>query len=105
LDALVKPLADVRLVVLLTIHVPERGWQDSTNELIRAMPAKYPNVKVLDWFKIADESSSGLSSDGVHLGDNMKKVYADAINKFVALNLLAGSSTTTTEPTTTTTGG
>jgi hypothetical protein len=35
----------------------------------------------------------------------MKKVYADAINKFVALNLLAGSSTTTTEPTTTTTGG
>ncbi len=105
LDALVKPLADVRLVVLLTIHVPERGWQDSTNELIRAMPAKYPNVKVLDWFKIADESSSGLSSDGVHLGDNMKKVYADAINKFVALNLLAGSSTTTTEPATTTTGG
>jgi peptidoglycan/LPS O-acetylase OafA/YrhL len=104
LDALVKPLQDVRLVVLLTIHVPERGWQDSTNELIRAMPAKYPNVKVLDWWKIAEEANGGLSSDGVHLGDAMKKVYADAINKFVALNLLAAGTTTTSASNTTTAG-
>mgnify|MGYP006278920951 CR=1 FL=1 len=102
LDALVKPLKDVRLVVLLTVHVPERGWQDPTNELINAMPAKYPNVKVLDWYSIA-EKEGGLSSDGVHLGDRMKQVYADAINDFVAKSLLAMGTTTTTAPASTTT--
>ena len=104
LDALVKPMKDVPLVVLLTIHVPERGWQDPTNELIRAMPAKYPNVKVLDWYQIAEDAHGGLSSDGVHLGEEMKKVYADAINKFVSDNLLALATTTTTAATTTTAG-
>ncbi|MCW2748944.1 MAG: putative acyltransferase, partial [Aeromicrobium sp.] len=65
-------------VVFLTVRVP-RSWQDGNNELIRALPARYPNVKIADW----QWASGGITicSDGIHIacGSQMAQFYANLI--------------------------
>ena len=79
LDEIMVPLKDVDLVLMITAHVPTRSWQMSNNELIRAMPNAYGNVKVLDWFQIAENHPEYLYGDKVHLNNEGQKVYADLI--------------------------
>ena len=79
LDEIMVPLKDVDLVLMITAHVPTRSWQMSNNELIRAMPNAYGNVKVLDWFQIAEDHPEYLYGDKVHLNNEGQKVYADLI--------------------------
>jgi hypothetical protein len=66
------------LVVFLTVRVP-KSWQDHNNELIRALPSRYPNVKIADW-----QYASGaitICSDGTHIacGAGMAQYYANLI--------------------------
>jgi peptidoglycan/LPS O-acetylase OafA/YrhL len=65
-------------VVFLTVRAP-RDWQDGNNELIRALPTTYPNVKVLDW-QFASMAIS-ICSDGIHIacGGMMAQYYANLI--------------------------
>jgi peptidoglycan/LPS O-acetylase OafA/YrhL len=79
LDEIMVPLKDVDLVLFITAHVPTRAWQDPNNELVRAMPNAYGNVKVLDWYQIAEEHPEYLYGDKVHLNNEGQKVYADLI--------------------------
>lgn len=79
LDEIMVPLADVDRVVMLTTHVPKKPWQDPNNELIRAMPNRYGNVTVLDWYTIAQEHPEYLYSDKIHLNLEGQAVYADLI--------------------------
>lgn len=79
LDEIMVPLEGVDLVLFLTAHVPTRAWQDPNNALIRAMPNAYGNVKVLDWYQIAEEHPEYLYGDKVHLNNEGQKVYADLI--------------------------
>jgi peptidoglycan/LPS O-acetylase OafA/YrhL len=79
LDEIMVPLKDVDLVLFITAHVPTRAWQDPNNALVRAMPNAYGNVKVLDWYKIAEEHPEYLYGDKVHLNNEGQKVYADLI--------------------------
>ena len=79
LDEIMVPLKDVDLVLFLTAHVPTRAWQDPNNALVRAMPNAYGNVKVLDWYQIAEEHPEYLYGDKVHLNNEGQKVYADLI--------------------------
>ncbi len=54
-------------VVFLTIHA-DIEYVPANNELIRAMPAKFPNVSVIDWdVKAADVQ---LCEDGIHISCN-----------------------------------
>ena len=75
-DAILKELTDVPRVVMLTVKAP-KPWIDGNNEIIRSLPATYPNVVVLDWQARAEEISSHLSgSDGrVHLSDDAAKTF------------------------------
>ena len=59
LDALLARLAGRPRVVLLTVRVP-LPWQDSVNRAIRAAPARFPNVQVIDWYA----ASGGLGPAG-----------------------------------------
>ena len=43
-------------MLFLTVRVPTKPWQDPNNAIIRALPSKYPNVKVLDWQNLAPPS-------------------------------------------------
>ena len=65
-------------VVFLTVRVP-KSWQDGNNELIRALPAQYPNVTVLDW-QVASMSTS-LCKDGTHIacGGGAAQFYTNLI--------------------------
>ena len=65
-------------VVFLTVRVP-KSWQDPNNELIRALPSQYPNVKIADW-----QFASGaitICSDGTHIacGSQMAQYYTNFI--------------------------
>jgi peptidoglycan/LPS O-acetylase OafA/YrhL len=69
------------LVVFLTVKAP-RGWIADNNARIRALPALYPNVAVVDWETEAQQIIGELSrSDGgVHLGTpHAKQFYANLI--------------------------
>lgn len=79
LDEIMVPLKDVDIVLMVTAHVPTRKWQNSNNELIRAMPNAYGNVRVLDWFKVAEAHPEYLYGDKVHLNNEGQRVYADLI--------------------------
>lgn len=79
LDAIMVPLTDVPVVLFLTAHVPEKVWQDPNNGLIRALPDKYGNVKILDWYAIAEAHPEYLYGDEIHLNEVGQEVYADLI--------------------------
>ena len=83
LDAIMAllPAEEVPQVVFLTVRAP-KPWIDGNNELIRALPAKYPNqVKVLEWKGLVDSDQiPGIAGDGVHLGTvAAKQAYANYI--------------------------
>ncbi len=68
LDAIMTEVpTDVAGVAFMTIHA-NIGYVPTNNELIRAMPSKYPNVSVIDWdVKSADVQ---LCADGIHISCN-----------------------------------
>jgi hypothetical protein len=74
-------------VVFLTVRAPGKSWIDGNNELIRALPAAFSNVSVLDW---ATESSKlTLCKDKVHISCNSKTIRAYANLIFKAMGLTA----------------
>ena len=79
LDAIMVPLADVSIVLFLTTHVPEKAWQDPNNVLINALADEYGNVKILDWYSIAEAHPEYLYGDEIHLNEVGQEVYADLI--------------------------
>lgn len=65
-DRVMGPLADVDRVLVLTVRVPGRQYQNINNEIINALPLKYPNVTVLDWLEHSKEQKDWFASDGIH---------------------------------------
>ena len=65
-DRLLKPLADVKRVIVLTIRVPTREYEKINNDIIYALPNHYPNVRVLDWYTISKSHPEWFSKDKVH---------------------------------------
>jgi len=57
-----------------------RGWIADNNTRIRQLPARYPNVRVLDWEVAANDVANELARDGYHLGTTRaKQFYANLI--------------------------
>lgn len=83
LDEIMASLTDVPLVLFLTIHVPSEPRQSINNRLINALPSRYGNVKVLDWYSIAGQYPEYLYSDKTHLRPAGASFYADLIMQAV----------------------
>jgi peptidoglycan/LPS O-acetylase OafA/YrhL len=68
------------VVVFLTVHA-DRGWIAQNNALIRALPSRYPNVRILEWDGLVSAGAiPGLASDGIHLGSTAaRQTYANYI--------------------------
>jgi hypothetical protein len=67
------------LVVFLTVRAP-RGWIADNNTRIRQLPARYPNVRVLDWEAASQMISGELAGDGYHLRTALaKQFYANLV--------------------------
>ena len=81
LDTMMQALREVPRVVVLTSKA-YRDWTDSNNEKIRALPATYPNVTVLDWQLVATLCTGDcLTADGIHLEREGIDYYAQEIWK------------------------
>ena len=65
-DKVMKPLANVQRVVVLTVRVPGSPYSDKNNEIISALPLKYPNVVILDWQALSKGHKDWFASDGIH---------------------------------------
>ncbi len=78
-DAMLEQTRGVPLVVVLTIKAG-RGWTEANNALIRGLPARWPNVKVLDW-QVDAAACPGdcFYGDGIHLTPEGQRYYADLI--------------------------
>lgn len=65
-DRVMGPLSDVDRVIVLTVRVPGRQYQNINNEIINALPLKYPNVTVIDWLDYSKSHKEWFASDGIH---------------------------------------
>ena len=90
LDAImVEVPADAAGVVFMTIHA-DIEYVPANNELIRALPDKYPNVSVVDWDVQAAEVD--LCEDGIHIscnGSGPATFYTNLILEAFGLPLIA----------------
>ena len=84
LDSMLATVADVPVVLLLTGKA-DRGWIAANNERLRAVPAVYPNVTVVDW-EVISATCEGrcFYDDGIHLTQSGQNFYADVIGRVLA---------------------
>ena len=83
LDEIMASLSETPLVLFLTVHVPSEPRQSINNRLINALPSRYGNVKVLDWYSVAQQYPEYLYSDKTHLRPAGARFYADLIMQAV----------------------
>jgi peptidoglycan/LPS O-acetylase OafA/YrhL len=79
LTALMNELGGVPLVVMVTTKA-DRDYVARNNDRIRAMPATWPNVKVVDWANLAASCPGQcFYDDGIHLPPDGRNFYAQQI--------------------------
>ncbi len=85
LDQMMAILADVPIVVFVTGKA-DRVWIAGNNEKIRALPAAYSNVTVLDWEVIGPQCPGDcFYDDQIHLNGAGRTYYADLIARLLGL--------------------
>lgn len=78
-DKLMKPLAEVDRVIVLTVRVPTREYERINNDIIYALQGRYPNVVVLDWHTISKDHPEWFAKDKVHPNDAGQDRYVAEI--------------------------
>jgi hypothetical protein len=99
IDGIMAPLAEVPLVIVLTNAVPDKDWEKPNNTLIRALPDRYPNVKVLDWKLLVDPNPKWTYDDGTHLRPIGQQRYTEAILEALGRPAVPVATTTSTAST------
>lgn len=80
-DRVMGPLSDVDRVLVLTVRVPGREYQNINNGIINALPLKYPNVTILDWLDYSKSHKEWFASDGIHPNSEGQDNYVAFIMK------------------------
>ncbi len=84
LDRMMAELATVPRVIVLTTKA-DRGWVPPNNELLRVLPAAYPNVRLVDWADAAAACpGSCFYDDGIHLRPDGRTYFAQLITGALA---------------------
>ncbi len=65
-ERILKPLRDIKRVVILTMRVPGHGSEKLNNDVINNLPATHSNVTVLDWYSLSKPHPEWFNSDGIH---------------------------------------
>ena len=67
-DEMANLLKDIPHVYFLTVKAP-KDWIATNNELIRSLPSRHSNVRVVDWERRSTEIAAELSpgDGGIHL--------------------------------------
>jgi peptidoglycan/LPS O-acetylase OafA/YrhL/lysophospholipase L1-like esterase len=93
---LIEPMSKVSKVVVLTVRVPGRPYQESNNAIINALPARFPNVTVVDWLTLSQDNKSWFAGDGIHLNGAGQDAYVAAILAALGRTPVAPATTTAT---------
>ena len=102
LAAIIKEIpADIGAVVFMTVRA-SLAWVPDNNKKILALPGRFPNVQVIDWF--AESQPIPLCPDGTHVvcSEFARDFYANLIFAKFGLPTLTLPTTTTTSTTSTT---
>ncbi len=79
LDRMMAELAGVPQVVVVTTKA-DRGYVPPNNEMLRALPATYPNVTVVDWeLESAACPGNCFYDDGIHLPPDGRTFFTQLI--------------------------
>jgi hypothetical protein len=79
LDRMMTELAGVPQVVVVTTKA-DRGYVAPNNERLRALPATYPNVTVVDWeLESAACPGTCFYDDGIHLPPDGRAFFTQLI--------------------------
>jgi len=85
LDQMMAILVDVPIVVFVTGKA-DRVWIPGNNEKIRALPAAYPNVTVIDWEVLGPQCAGDcFYDDDIHLNGNGQRYYADLVARVLGI--------------------
>jgi peptidoglycan/LPS O-acetylase OafA/YrhL len=84
LRALLDTLRDRDTVVLVNAHAPRR-WVIPNNELIARVAPDYPNVRVVDWYHLAQAHPEYFVRDDIHLTGPGLRVFSGAIQAAAAV--------------------
>ena len=86
-DAIMDILGAERIVTFATIQLPNDydryTFEDRTNDEIRALPERYPNVRVFDWHEASDDKPDWLYADGFHPNLEGCEAYARLAERVV----------------------
>ena len=86
-DAIMEVLGDERIVTFATIQLPNDydryTFEDRTNEAIRALPDRYPNVRVFDWHAESEVNPDWMYADGFHPNLEGCDAYADLAEEVI----------------------
>ncbi|MCE7010892.1 acyltransferase [Kibdelosporangium philippinense] len=78
LTGVLDKLRDRQRVLLATVYVA-RPWQDDNLKLLRSMPDRYSNLRIVDWNAFASEHKDLLYNDGIHMKPQGATAYANLI--------------------------
>ena len=84
-DELLDLLKDVPLVIILTVKVP-KPWEADNNTFIFNMPAKHPNVRLIDWNGLSQTFENVFYSDGIHLRPQGQLIYTQLVMDTIKAN-------------------
>ena len=85
LEEMMTILAEVPTVVFVTGKA-DRGWIAGNNEMLRALPARYANVTVIDWEVLGPMCPGDcFYSDNIHLNAAGQNYYADIVARVLGL--------------------
>ena len=65
-ERILKPLRDIKRVVILTMRVPGHASEQLNNAVINNLPATHSNVTILDWYTLSKPHPEWFNSDGIH---------------------------------------
>ncbi|MEI8238937.1 MAG: hypothetical protein WCI22_05910 [Actinomycetota bacterium] len=100
-EHLLTKLADRVRVLVLTVH-GNGQWFAPNNAFIRSLPARFPNVTVVDWdAAVTSGDVTGILADGMHLGIPARTAYAAIVGKALERAQHEAPPPTTTTSTTT----
>ena len=84
LDRVVKAIGKRRLIIFVTIQLPNNysryTFEERTNAAIRALPERYDNVRVFDWNAITNNRPHLFWADGFHVRPEGCATYAKRLD-------------------------
>jgi peptidoglycan/LPS O-acetylase OafA/YrhL len=84
LTSFFRALRGVPKVLVLLVNAPGKPWIGPNNEKLAALPARFPNVEVVDWPEFASRCPGDcLYDDGIHLKPDGQRRYAEVVSYFL----------------------